>query len=546
VIGTAKKSRFAKTSCHVHAGQPYWQIQRQIDAPAMAHFLANFAIFGVSRQAWCTETVAFWHREAGVPYPGGYQRPFWYPSAYVESVIELSRWYAAEEALAFFFGGRGRWIDGQELDYENYEPGVNGPCPGAYQAWLTYDPALGEWSTECTHSQVVDSVLVHRIGGATGEIVRIDVHVIEGNASDGTFVDVDGDTVSRGKVRNDRWYNDVIDYTKLGDDDSPCSANEARRWKIYGWGIDLHDDGDPYCDESKIGTIVTYLQESHPPPEGPSQSDSAAVAQIVAWAAATQGAVTINSNSPLVFTGGAWPEPAAPWIIPPAPHPVDPVFIDVDLLSQHPIPVRGVVLDWENGFAPPQYEVWWAGADQQIHVATVSLPPSGPPPPGVGPAPVETPFAPMPPYAVRYLRVALPNSALATEYRISGVHLLFDYGLEEEDLAGVYDDGLDVLVAAGELPAAGADLLLYPNRPNPFGAGTWIEFANPGPHDAELAIYDVSGRLVRRFGGLSARGRASVLWDGRDGEGRAVGSGVYFVELRAGAGSIRRNVVKLK
>ncbi len=547
VIATAKKSRFAKTSCRQHAGQPYWQIQRQIDSPVVAHFSAHLlGIFGglvdLRREAWCTETVAFWHREAGVPYADGYARAFWHPSSFVTSVRELSRWYAAEEFLeGFGFGGRGRWIDGQELDYANFEPGVNGPCPGAYQAWLTYNPSNGAWSTECTHSQVVDSVLVWRIGGATGDIERIDVHVIEGNASDSTFVDVDGATVSRGKVRNDRWYNDVFDYTSLGDSDVPC---DTKQWKIYGWGIDLRANGTSYCDESKIGTVVTYLSESRPPPQGPNQADSTAVAQIVMYAASTQGSVVIASNSPIVYTGGAWPTPATPWVLPAAPHPVDPVYIDIDLLAQHPIPVNGIVLDWENGRAPNQYEVWWAAADQQIHTHPVTLAPTAPPPTGLGAVGIPTGFGPMPPYAVRYLRLCFPNGALTTEYRIAGVHLLFETGEEEEDRGDAFDDGLDVLVAAGEPRVVPGDVRVLSNRPNPFASGTWIEFTNPGPSVSELAIYDVAGRRVRRFEGLApSAGRMSIYWDGRDARGAEVASGVYFVELRAGDDRARSTVL---
>lgn len=555
VVATAKKNRYARTSCWKHGGQPYWQIQRQIDSPVMAHFAAHLAgVFGglvdLHREAWCTETVAFWHREAGVPYADGYGHGglffFWHPDSYVKSVRELSRWYAVEEVLRNVgFGGRGRWIDGQELDYADFQPGVNGPCPGAYQAWMTYDPGTGQWSTDCTHSQVVDSLVVHRIGGAGGPVVRVDVHVIEGNAGADDFVDLNGDTVGGGKVRNDRWYIDVIDYTKLGDTEIVCEDDKL--WKIYGWGIDLHANGTTYCDDSRIGTVVTYLNASYPPPQGPNHSDDGAVAQIVAYATSTQGSVAVTSNSSLVQTGAAWPSPTTPWVIPPAPHPVEPVMIDVDLLAQHPVPVKGVVIEWENGIAPNQYEVWWAAADQQIHTHTVVLGATVPPPTGAGVLPVPTAFTPTPPYAVRYLRLRFSNSALMTQYKISGLHLLFDTGDGEEDKGGAFDDGLDVLVAAGEPLTLGEGLRLYPNRPNPFGAGTTIEFANPGPASAELRIFDVRGRLVRQFDDLAPRAsRTLVTWDGRDSEGRAVASGVYFVELRVGTQSVRRNVVRLK
>jgi hypothetical protein len=50
---------------------------------------------------------------------------------------------------------------------------------------------------------------------------------------------------------------------------------------------------------------------------------------------------------------------------------------------------------------------------------------------------------------------------------------------------------------------------------------------------AHLRIYDAAGRLIRDLSNhLSASaGPSPVMWDGRDHSGRAVSSGIYFVEL---------------
>jgi hypothetical protein len=52
-----------------------------------------------------------------------------------------------------------------------------------------------------------------------------------------------------------------------------------------------------------------------------------------------------------------------------------------------------------------------------------------------------------------------------------------------------------------------------------------------------LEIYDLNGRLVRRFGvgtpgSLTARGPFHIDWDGKDGSGRAVATGIYIARLR--------------
>ena len=77
---------------------------------------------------------------------------------------------------------------------------------------------------------------------------------------------------------------------------------------------------------------------------------------------------------------------------------------------------------------------------------------------------------------------------------------------------------------------------IHPNRPNPFNSTTVIPFDLPGPAFVDLTIHDVLGRSVRRL--VSHRlggGYHRVVWDGRDGRGRAASSGVYLYRFTAGA-----------
>ena len=54
---------------------------------------------------------------------------------------------------------------------------------------------------------------------------------------------------------------------------------------------------------------------------------------------------------------------------------------------------------------------------------------------------------------------------------------------------------------------------------------------------AELAVYDVSGRLVRRIeSGAYPAGHRITAWDGRDEHGRDVAPGIYFVQARGDLG----------
>jgi hypothetical protein len=50
---------------------------------------------------------------------------------------------------------------------------------------------------------------------------------------------------------------------------------------------------------------------------------------------------------------------------------------------------------------------------------------------------------------------------------------------------------------------------------------------------AEIAIYTVNGRLVRRFSAMLWSGETDVTWDGKDDRGARAASGVYFARVQA-------------
>ena len=88
---------------------------------------------------------------------------------------------------------------------------------------------------------------------------------------------------------------------------------------------------------------------------------------------------------------------------------------------------------------------------------------------------------------------------------------------------------------------------LSQNRPNPFGRATTISYAIPDHRQVSLAVYDIRGALVRELvSGTLSPGPHQVVWDGRDGRGREVGSGVYFCCLEAGETRETRRMVLLR
>jgi hypothetical protein len=86
------------------------------------------------------------------------------------------------------------------------------------------------------------------------------------------------------------------------------------------------------------------------------------------------------------------------------------------------------------------------------------------------------------------------------------------------------------------------------NYPNPFNPRTNVQYAvtNPGP--VELAVFDVSGRLVRTLVALDAHesGLHTAHWDGTDESGVGVAAGVYFARLTADDRSVASKMVLLK
>jgi flagellar hook assembly protein FlgD len=75
---------------------------------------------------------------------------------------------------------------------------------------------------------------------------------------------------------------------------------------------------------------------------------------------------------------------------------------------------------------------------------------------------------------------------------------------------------------------------LAQNAPNPFNPETTLRYVLPEVADVRLVIYDLRGRRVRTLvQGYQEPGGYAVVWDGRDGAGREVASGIYCYRLEA-------------
>jgi hypothetical protein len=81
----------------------------------------------------------------------------------------------------------------------------------------------------------------------------------------------------------------------------------------------------------------------------------------------------------------------------------------------------------------------------------------------------------------------------------------------------------------GEATTRPVTYQLTQNTPNPFNAETTITYALPVTGKVRLTVYDLLGHPVRTLlDEEKMAGHFSVRWDGRDGGGRDLSSGVYF------------------
>ncbi len=79
--------------------------------------------------------------------------------------------------------------------------------------------------------------------------------------------------------------------------------------------------------------------------------------------------------------------------------------------------------------------------------------------------------------------------------------------------------------------------------PNPTNSGAWIEYRLAHAARVQMRIFNARGQRVRTLrSAANGPGMQRVFWDGRDERGRALSSGVYFLQLDLGP---RRDIRKI-
>lgn len=365
VVDVALATLGTEVSLIPDGGKPFYQMVIGCDDPDVADFMAlwfetidnPFAdiLHPTGRQAWCSEAVCYWHHKAGIPYANGFRNSTWVHDWQHTTNGNLAGFFRAEEDL----GARGRWITPDEIDYDNFWPGWNAPCPGAYIQRRRYDPLGDSWIPNTGHSQMVDEMTIYQTTG--GRIVRVKLDLVEGN--------------SNAEVRDDRFYEDVL--ASLPDPGVP-----GIRDCIKGFGICLDASGQPIYDPDRIlwETIMTARAERHVPVDT-SEAEDLDLWWRERWEKLINYARRVSKDGPIARSSAsevraAWiPDRTHRWEFPAGLDDKNPqgTEVEIDLLADYPLPVRGLVLTWKAGFLPQGYWVEWAGSDRKYQRVDVPV-----------------------------------------------------------------------------------------------------------------------------------------------------------------------------
>ena len=90
-------------------------------------------------------------------------------------------------------------------------------------------------------------------------------------------------------------------------------------------------------------------------------------------------------------------------------------------------------------------------------------------------------------------------------------------------------------------------LTLYQNYPNPFNPSTSIAFTLKNTDRVKLAVYNVKGqKVVDLADNVLEQGNHTITWNGKDMNGKNVGSGIYYYQIKAGQYTETRKMLLMK
>ena len=179
-------------------------------------------------------------------------------------------------------------------------------------------------------------------------------------------------------------------------------------------------------------------------------------------------------------------------------------------------------------------------ASERPEIATT---PSPAPPPEIGPVPTEsTPLSKLTApsfFVVRSDMLATPGDTISAWYTISTV--------TQPPRKSTWRVPIVVTAAPSPRTVRAKPIYVLKVFPNPCNPSTTVSFRTRGPATVTLVVYDATGRVVTQFDRhVNGYKTQSITWDGTDGHGRPVASGVYLIRVQADDELHTRKVILLK
>lgn len=106
---------------------------------------------------------------------------------------------------------------------------------------------------------------------------------------------------------------------------------------------------------------------------------------------------------------------------------------------------------------------------------------------------------------------------------------------------------LDIITSVRSEKNLPTNFELAQNYPNPFSSETQIPYKLNAQTEAQVTIYDILGREVRKFTmGVQSAGVHRIMWDGRNNFGEKVATGIYFYQLEIENETLIKKMVLLR
>lgn len=411
-----------KESCINDGGKPFYQMVLGISSIDHAKFMA--CLFETypelndtyTRMWWCSETISYWHKEAGIPYPSGYNNSTWHLDWQLTSSGAIRTFYEAEEASS----GRGRWINFDEIDYDNPVLGVNIPVPGAYVRIAPYDQATGVWDWGPAHSQMINEMTITQL--PDGQINHISFTILEGNSGQ--------------EVKNTGSCADLWEAL-------PEGSGGIGTKKINGFGIDLDSAGNPVYDASKI----TYQLAKKPrkPFEKRErkiqdpvwEAEYAPMVDAIAKYALLlkKTPVSVSANAQTLKFNKLPDSKGEKWEFLNNFGKIESqgVKIEINLQDEHPVPLKGIRIAWHAEKLPIGYTCLWAGKDKKFQEAQV---------PFIDISDIHSSDKSMTLIPIRfgkvsvrvqYIKLLFPPASIKSKASISDISFIYDWGKDTDD-----------------------------------------------------------------------------------------------------------------